>query len=92
MQDKLLACYVSVLSVTPSEFVWEDVSEFANFGRVTVGSFINMYKLQKGHICRLFEIIAPAGYSASTMDKKAKQLLKEYTSSRVCVSGVSSAR
>ena len=78
-QDKLLARYVSIIMDSPSDFHWENVSSFADFELVTVGSLINLHRLCYNDILKLLSKIAP-NYSASSLDSKARDLTKQYNS------------
>ena len=71
-QDILLANYISIIKDTPSDFDWGNIPKFANFNKVTVGSLVNLYRLDQKDIVRLVEKIAPPNQSALTIDKNAK--------------------
>ena len=72
---------------TPSDFDWENLPEFANFDMVTVGSLVNLHRLDQHDIIRLVENLAP-GHSATGIDYKANQLTKDYCAvKKRCVQG-----
>ena len=85
--DILLVRYVSAIMDTPSDFDWENLPEFANFNRVTVGSLVDLYRLDQHDIIRLVENLV-SGHSATGIDYKANQLTKYYCAvKKRCVQG-----